>query len=251
MPAGVAAICTTRHGGGSRPPFDELNLGEHVGDDPLAVAANRLQLQRELGARAVFLNQVHGTAVVDLDASSPNGLQADACLTRVPLVACTVMVADCLPVLICSAQGDYVGAAHAGWRGLAQGVLEQTLAAFWQRQTNPGLAPDRASSGLAQQTLVWLGPCIGPQAFEVGPEVRAAFLAQQPGCESHFVACGAGKYLADLAALARQRLHAMGVSQIYGNDSGPSWCTVRNASNFFSHRRDRVSGRLAACIWRT
>lgn len=241
-PAGVRAVCTTRTGGVSAAPYDSLNLGDHVGDDPAHVAANRAILQQAVGAKPVFLNQVHGTEVVALDASTPDGTVADACLTDQPGLACTVMVADCLPVLFATAQGDRVAAAHAGWRGLAgqggAGILEATV----QRL--------RAKDTLAHDILAWLGPCIGPQAFEVGDEVRAAFTASDLLAADCFKPLTPGKWLADLAGLARLRLRALGISQIHGNDSSAAWCTVGNASRFFSYRRDRVTGRFCASIWR-
>jgi len=254
-PAGVRALFTTRAGGASRAPFDTLNLGDHVGDDPQAVAANRATLASALGARPVFLQQVHGTAVSRLSASMPDGTEADACLSAEPGLACTVMVADCLPVLFADGQGSQVAAAHAGWRGLAgtagRGVLETTFDA-WVTQAQQR-QPQRSREALAADTLVWLGPCIGPSAFEVGPEVRAAFLATDPAAAGCFTALPAGKWLADLAALARRRLQALGIERVHGNDSGASWCTVGQASDFFSHRRDAIrlgsTGRMAACIW--
>ena len=236
-PAGVRAICTTRTGGVSAAPYDGLNLGDHVGDAPARVAANRAIFQQAIGAHPVFLNQVHGTQVVTLDASTPDGTVADACVTDQPGVACTVMVADCLPVLFTTADGCRVAAAHAGWRGLAGqggvGILEAT-----------------AKRLQANDILAWLGPCIGPQAFEVGDEVRAAFTATDAEAADCFKPLTQGKWLADLAALARLRLRALGISQIYGNDSSAAWCTVGNASRFFSYRRDRVTGRFCASIWR-
>lgn len=240
-PVTVRAVCTTRAGGRSLPPYDSFNLGDHVGDDPLAVGANRAVLAQAIGARPVFLQQVHGSGVVALDAHTPHGTQADACYTRDAGVACTVMVADCLPLLYTDARGSFVAAAHAGWRGLAGqggvGVLETLHAAL---------------DVPAHEVMVWLGPCIGPQAFEVGSEVKAAFEAHDPRAAACFrPAATAGKWLADLPALARLRLAALGIRQIYGNDGSSGWCTVTNASRFFSHRRDRVSGRLAACIWRS
>ncbi len=239
-PAHVHAVCTTRAGGHSAPPYDSLNLGDHVGDDALAVARNRAALAQALGARPVFLQQVHGWGVLTLDARTPQGSQADACLTREPGLACTIMVADCLPLLFTDIQGSVVAAAHAGWRGLAgqggQGVIESVYTAL-------GVP--------APELLVWLGPCIGPQAFEVGEEVRAVFEAQDARAANCFTpGATAGKWLADLQALARLRLAGLGITRIYGNDGTPSWCTVMHPSRFFSHRRDRVSGRLAACIWR-
>lgn len=259
-PTTVRAVCTTRAGGASAPPYDRLNLGDHVGDQPAAVQANRRTLAAGLGVRPVFLRQVHGTQVLGLSPQTPDGAQADGCLTTQRGLACTIMVADCLPVLFTDVQGRAVAAAHAGWRGLAgvdaqgaaagPGVLEATLDAFCA-----------ASGAAAAEVLAWLGPCIGPDAFEVGPEVKTAFEAHDARASAMFrplagrVAGNAGnagsaeKWLADLPGLARQRLQALGVAQVDGNDGSAPWCTVSNASRFFSHRRDRVSGRLAACIW--
>lgn len=265
LPNGVRALFTTRTGGVSAAPFDSFNLGDHVGDDPVAVAQNRARLSEVLrlrGAQApVFLKQVHGTQVLRLKDDPPRTVVADACLTDRAGVVCTIMVADCLPVLLADRAGRCVAAAHAGWRGLAGvdhggvGVLESTWAAWMQtmRQHHPGVS----DTTLAQQTWVWLGPCIGPAAFEVGDEVRVAF---QSATERHRDACfvphteRAGQWWADLAGLARQRLAALGAVDVQGNDSSTPWCTVTNASRFFSHRRDAAvlggSGRMAACIWR-
>ena len=280
-PAQVRALCTTRHGGASAGPFDSLNLGDHVGDDPKAVVVNRARLQDAIAAGSpiaslVFLQQVHGTKVALLDMKSPytQGLRADACVATQPGQVCTIMVADCLPVLLTNRQGSVVAAVHAGWRGLAgpKGILESTLGSFWalaQQQQAPAAIKSEAfenetshtdllRQSLAADTLAWLGPCIGPRAFEVGEEVRAAFCDHNAAAAQHFQPigpAGTGKYLADLAALARQRLTAVGVAQIYGNDSTAAWCTVGNPSRFFSHRRDSTrfgaSGRFAACIWRS
>lgn len=253
---------TARTGGISPAPFDSLNLGDHVGDDPAHVARNRTRLQERLGVRPVYLQQVHGTDVALIDGQTPDGTCADACVTTQRGLACTIMVADCLPVLLADAQGRVVGAAHAGWRSLAGGVIERVMAVIleqkeamarmeYMQKAIKNVAPDGAAGIHA-----WLGPCIGPAAFEVGLEVRAAFMAHDEKAAQHFQPYGdpaRGKYLADLAALAHQRLHSLGVTQIAGNDGSPSWCTVANASNFFSHRRDTASlgasGRMAACIW--
>ena len=225
-----------------------MNLGDHVGDVVKHVVQNRVLLHEATGARPVFLTQVHGTHVVEHgpygERASDLPQKADACLTRQLGVACTIMVADCLPVLLTNRQGTVVGAAHAGWRGLAglrgSGVLETVCQRFGEHA--------------AQDILAWLGPCIGPLKFEVGDEVRAVFVAHDSAAQALFKPLGAGKWLADLAGLARLRLRAVGVNNIYGNDGGPAWCTVSNASRFFSHRRDAValggSGRMAACIWR-
>ncbi len=258
-PAGVQAAFTSRSGGLSRPPFDEWNLGDHVGDSPQAVAANRERLRQRLGARPVFLRQVHGVEVLELQPDSPDGLEADACWTSQPGLACTVMVADCLPLLLCAADGSSVAAVHAGWRGLlgvdGRGVLE-ALCEQWPAARTP---EQRA------ELRVWLGPCIGPQAFEVGAEVMRAYTESDPQAASAFTplpasmaqsaeAGQAGKWLADLQQLARLRLARLGISQVEGNDGSTGWCTVTQSSRFFSHRRDAArlgsTGRMAACIWR-
>jgi len=237
-PSNVRAVCTTREGGVSQGRYESLNLGDHVGDEPSHVAENRNRLRAAIGARPVFLQQVHGTGVVELDAAAGamnDGTAADGCTAVAEGVACTIMVADCLPVLFTDEAGHRVAAAHAGWRGLAGGVLEQTARSF-----------DRASGVIA-----WLGPCIGPKAFEVGPEVKAAFEAHAPEAASCFRPAPApGKWLADLPGLARQRLRAAGVESIHGNDGSDPWCTVGNPSRFFSHRRDGISGRFAALVWK-
>jgi polyphenol oxidase len=242
-PARVRALCTTRLGGVSVAPFDSLNLGDHVGDDPRAVAANRRLLSESMAARPVFMRQVHGRGVAELGSHTPDGIEADACFTSEPGVACTIMVADCLPVLLTTTDGSVVGAAHAGWRGLAGehgvGVLEAACRAVWAK-----------SGARPADTLAWLGPCIGPKAFEVGPEVKAAFEAADAGAGALFRPHGAGKWSANLPGLARRRLQALGVTSIHGNDGGDAWCTVAGRSRFFSHRRDRgASGRLAAAVW--
>ena len=236
--ADVQAACSTRDGGVSVSSYASLNLGDHVGDDPRAVAENRRRFAAALQARPVFLTQVHRAGVVRLDSATPDGTEADACWSTEPGVACTIMVADCLPVLLADRAGQVVGAAHCGWRGLAGGVLE----ALWAQ-----MAP---LAGAPQEVVAWLGPCIGPEAFEVGAEVRTAFMEQDGGAARAFRPHGAGKYLADLQALARQRLVALGITGIHGNDGSLAWCTVGNGSRFFSHRRDRVSGRFAAGTWR-
>jgi len=240
-PPNVRAVCTTREGGVSQGRYESLNLGDHVGDDPAHVAANRGRLRTAIGARPVFLQQVHGVGVVALDAAHDavhDGTAADACTATAAGLACTIMVADCLPVLFTDEAGHRVAAAHAGWRGLAGGVLEQTARAF-------------AAEEGAPRVIAWLGPCIGPEAFEVGPEVKAAFEAHAPEAASCFKPARApGKWLADLPALARQRLNAVGIASVHGNDGSDAWCTVANRSRFFSHRRDGVSGRFAALVWK-
>ncbi|SEU11598.1 peptidoglycan editing factor PgeF [Variovorax sp. OV084] len=239
-PPNVRAVCTTRDGGVSRGRYESLNLGDHVGDELALVAENRNRLRMAIGARPVFLQQVHGTGVVALDAAQDvvrDGTAADACTATAAGLACTIMVADCLPVLFTDEEGRRVAAAHAGWRGLAGGVLEQTAKAF--------------KVDGAARVIAWLGPCIGPKAFEVGPEVKAVFEAHAPEAASCFrPAPATGKWLADLPALARQRLRAVGIEAVHGNDGSDGWCTVGNPSRFFSHRRDGVSGRFAALVWK-
>ena len=254
-PGHVHAVFTTRAGGVSRAPYDSFNLGRPSGDDAAAVDANRRHLADAIGHAPVFLRQVHGTVSVILPPSAPlpgaDLLEADACSSLTPGVVCTVRVADCLPVLFTDRAGRAVAAAHAGWRGLAQGVLEQTV-----RQLcgllGTGAGP-HATAAQPSDILAWLGPCIGPGAFEVGHDVRDAFMARDPQAAQCFAAHGATKWLADLPGLARQRLQAMGIREMHGNDGSPPWCTVGNPSRFFSHRRDSIplggSGRMAACIW--
>jgi copper oxidase (laccase) domain-containing protein len=276
-PPGVHALCTARTGGVSEGPYASMNLGSHVGDDPQAVRANRARLQallaqRTPGARPVFLSQVHGTAVAALSQATPDGTEADACVATDASVVCTIMVADCLPVLLAHRSGGVVAAAHAGWRGLAGqggvGVLETAARAVFEQNAALAIHPQAQAAiknvaidgpeivAVAADTLAWLGPCIGPDAFEVGAEVREAFCAHAPQYTTCFAPSPnqSGKWLADLAALARLRLQALGITAIYGNDSSPGWCTVTQSSRFFSHRRDTAvlggSGRLAACIWR-
>jgi YfiH family protein len=247
LPVGVHAVCTTRVGGVSKAPFDGFNLGDHVRDDSQAVAQNRALLQTQLsGARPVFLTQVHGVDVAQVNAATPDGTTADACITQEPQVACTIMVADCLPLMFTDDAGRVVAAAHAGWRGLAAGVLERTVHGVCEQA---GVAP--------AQVRVWLGPCIGPDAFEVGDDVRQAFTAldapQADKAAGYFKPhpSHSHKWLADLAGLARLRLAALGVTSVAGNDSSTEWCTVSQRSRLFSYRRDGVTGRFAVCIWRS
>lgn len=246
LPPTVGGWMSTRHGGCSAAPYDSLNLGDHVGDAPDKVHANRQRLAQALGVRPVFLRQVHGSRVIELASHTPDGAEADACYTFAPALACTIMVADCLPVLLWDRWGRWVAAAHAGWRGLAGqggvGVLESLWAAL------------TAKGAQAGDTQVWLGPCIGPQAFEVGPEVRAAFGAEAPAVAAAFRAGSGDRWLADLTALARWRLQQLGLHTVFGHDDARDWCTVSNAGMFFSHRRDAgvlgSTGRMATCIWR-
>jgi YfiH family protein len=240
----IGAFSTTRAGGISKAPFDSLNLGRYVNDEAAAVSENRARVRALLPAEPVWLKQVHGTRVWDADlAHTEEIIEADAAVTTKTNTVLTVMAADCLPVLIRGPDGGVIGAAHAGWRGLLGGVLENTVGAM---QVKTGLSD-------AGQYLAWLGPAIGPRAFEVGEEVRAAFHehAQKhalPSPAGAFMAIDGkpGKYWANLYLLARQRLLSKGLTHIYGDE----FCTVRDQSDFFSHRRDGLSGRFAAFIWR-
>ncbi|MDH4556816.1 peptidoglycan editing factor PgeF [Pseudomonas sp. BN417] len=227
-PSRVRACVTTREGGVSLPPYEGLNLGSHVEDDPLAVEQNRRLLTSALGCRPAWLSQVHGVRVVE---ANPNRVdEADASWTAEPGVASAVLTADCLPALFCDRAGTRVAAAHAGWRGLAGGVLEATLDALV-------LPPE--------ELLVWLGPAIGHAAFEVGPEVREAFLASHPEADQAFQpSANAGKFMADIYQLARIRLAARGVQAVYGG----GFCTVSDP-RFYSYRRASRTGRFASLVW--
>ncbi len=243
--AGVGALMSTRAGGVSRPPRAELNLGRSVGDDPTSVAENRRRFAGAIGGVPVWLSQVHGHRVVRLGAAEAEAarsgaapIEADASLTTEGGVACVVQVADCLPVLFAAPQGRGVAAAHAGWRGLAAGVLENTVDALC------------AAAGCTPGELqAWLGPCIGPRQFEVGADVRAGFGLDMPHPRFVPQRAAGDKWLADLAGLASDRLSALGLSAVQQDGS----CTVEDALRFFSHRRDApafgTSGRLAAAIW--
>ncbi|WP_153147220.1 peptidoglycan editing factor PgeF [Dechloromonas sp. H13] len=229
VPANVRVLQTTRHGGVSRGPWAGFNLGDHVGDDAAAVTANRAALAARLPGEPFWLTQVHGTVAVDVD-QGPKSWEADAAVARQTGNVCAVMTADCLPVLMCDRRGTVVAAAHAGWRGLHAGVLETTVGAM---KVPPG------------DLLAWLGPAIGPRCFEVGEEVRDAFVTGDPAASAGFVAQGPGKWLCDLYLLARQRLQRLGVTMIGGGGS----CTVTEADRYYSYRRDGVTGRMASLIW--
>lgn len=228
-PQSVQALSTTRIGGCSQPPWDSFNLGEHVGDIPENVAKNRsrLRAQTRLPSEPLWLEQLHGCDVL---VEKGPACRADARFSRQAGEVCAVMTADCLPVLLCSNDGSAVAAVHAGWRGLAAGVLEQALHCF-----------DRPASAI----IAWLGPAIGQDAFEVGDEVREAFLKQNQQAEAAFVSSGQGKWRADIYALARQRLQTWGVTRVYGGD----FCTYTDSRRFFSYRRDGCTGRMASLIW--
>ena len=224
-PPNVKSLQTTRHGGVSAPPYASFNLGGHVGDAIEAVAANRQQLP----SPAAWLKQTHSTIVVDAETVS-DAIEADASISRTAGVVSVVMTADCLPVLLCDQQGSVVAAAHAGWRGLCDGVLESTV---------------QAMAVPTNSMMAWLGPAIGPSAFEVGDEVRTAFIAHDPAAAAAFTPKAAGKWLANLYLLAQQRLNDLGIRQIYGGTE----CTFSNNDQYFSYRRDGVTGRMASLIW--
>ncbi|NMX94159.1 MULTISPECIES: peptidoglycan editing factor PgeF [unclassified Pseudomonas] len=227
-PARVKACVTTRAGGVSLAPFDSLNLGDHVEDSPEAVLENRRRLTAAFDIQPAWLRQVHGVVVVEAD---PGQIaEADGSWTDTPGIACTAMTADCLPALFCNKAGTRVAAAHAGWRGLAAGVLE---------------AAAESLDAAPADVLVWLGPAIGPKAFEVGPEVREAFVQQHPQTAQAFVPShNPGKFLADIYQLARLRLAARGITAVYGG----GLCTVTDP-RFFSYRRSPRTGRFASLIW--
>ena len=228
-PAGVRAYTTTRAGGVSAGAYAALNLAAHVGDDPAAVEENRRRLRTQLPAEPLWLSQVHGTTVVRAE-DAVEGVAADAAFTRRAGRVCAVLTADCLPVLLCNDAGTVVGAAHAGWRGLAGGVVEAAV---------------RATNEPPVRLLAWLGPAIGPQAFEVGAEVRAAFLAHSPEAAAAFAVKENGKWLADLYRLAELRLHGLGVERVFGG----GFCTFNEAERFYSYRREKTTGRMASLIW--
>ena len=256
-PARVRSAFTLRTGGVSVSPYDSLNLGAHVGDAGDAVAENRRRVRERLGlpAEPVWLQQVHGIEVADLDVRQPGvpqpgavasereGLsggssvspraeppRADAAVTRTPGRVCVIQVADCMPVLFAARDGTAVGAAHAGWRGLAGGVLEETV---------------RKLAVPPQQLIAWLGPTIGQSHFEVGDDVRSAFVLRDPDAASAFETNARGRWQCDLYALAKRRLSALGVQDVFGG----GWCTYADAARFFSFRRDGQCGRMAALVW--
>ena len=229
----VRAVSTTRRGGVSKPPCDSLNLGYGAQDEREAVTENRRRLRNilTLPAEPAWVQQVHGDTVVaaeDVAADEPPA--ADASVSRTPGLASVVMTADCLPVLFCDREGTTVGAAHAGWRGLVRGILPATVTAM-----------DRPPEDL----MAWLGPAIGPDVYEVGPEVRESFLDQDPTHGESFRPSPAGRWLADLYAIARRQLHGLGVTAVYGGE----FCTYSDPDRFYSYRRDGSSGRMASLIW--
>lgn len=231
-PANVKTLQTTRIGGISKAPYFSLNLGEHVQDDPLAVAHNRQLLSPYLPTEPVWMNQVHGVNVIDA-AKSGCLENADGAFSTQADVVCVTMTADCLPVLLCDKAGTVVAAVHAGWRGLCDGVIEAAIA---KMPVN------------ANDILTWLGPAIGPNAFEVGDEVRQQFIQQDAQALSAFKPHG-DKWLCDMYAIAKQRLNTVGVSHIYGGGINEEFCTYTDKAQFFSFRRDNITGRMASRIW--
>ncbi len=228
-PACVRSLQTTRLGGISGAPYDSFNLGMHVGDDPVRVNRNRMMLNTLMPSEPVWLEQVHGTVVANADMAGCS-VKADACIARQRGSVCVVMTADCLPVLLCDKQGTVVGAAHAGWKGLAAGVIEATV---------------RAMEVAPQDLMAWLGPAISQSAFEVGDEVREVFVDADPDAETAFVPGMQGKWYADIYALARLRLKKSGIYKSYGG----SYCTFGEQEKFYSYRRDGQTGRTGTFIW--
>ncbi|WP_165090045.1 peptidoglycan editing factor PgeF [Neisseria yangbaofengii] len=229
-PANVKTLITTRNGGVSKAPFHSLNVGAHVGDNPEYVARNREIVQNQTGLPVAYLNQIHSDIVVNATDALATLIDADASVDTTGQTACASMTADCLPVLFCDKAGTVVAAAHAGWRGLAGGILQNTV---------------RAMQVAPLEIMAYLGPAIGPEAFEVGQDVFDAFAAQMPATESAFESIGGGKYLADMYALARMVLQHEGVGMIYGGEH----CTVLERDSFFSYRRDGQTGRMVSLIW--
>jgi YfiH family protein len=223
---------TTRAGGVSQGPYQSLNLGDHVADDNLCVVQNRALLSAalHLPAAPIWLNQIHGTNIVQLPYTGADTPHADGCVSRSAGQVCAVMTADCLPILLCDNFGTVVAAAHAGWRGLAAGVIENTV-------NSMAVAPD--------ELMAWLGPAIGPDAFEVGPEVVETFVEQQSEARHAFRQTSQHHWLADIYKLARLRLQKIGIHQV----SGGEFCTYTDSERFYSFRRDKVTGRMAALIW--
>lgn len=230
-PARVRAVCTTRHGGVSQGTYASLNLASHVGDDPEAVHANRARLRRMLAlpAEPCWLEQVHGTALTEAEPLATSAPRADAAFTREVGRVCVVLTADCLPILLCDRHASVVAAVHAGWRGLLDGILPRTLAAL---------------AGSARDWLAWIGPGIGAASYRVGPDLRERFVAADAESADCFT-LQAGNWHADLAGLAAHQLRAAGVAVVTRHPG----CTLRDANDFFSYRRDGVTGRFASLIW--
>ena len=241
VPSQIKSFCTTRQGGVSKSPFNSLNLGLNAGDDSADVLRNRSVLSSRLPAEPLWLKQIHGIAVstpASRNATAGEPFEADAAVTNIPNQVLAILTADCMPVLFASKSGGVIGAAHAGWRGLSGGVLENTLQEMLA--ISPGLSP--------KDIAVWMGPAIGPTVFEVGEDVLLAFAAQDPAILSKAfrpITGSSGKYLANLYLLAGDRLRSLGIEQIDGGD----FCTFNDSENFFSYRRDKKTGRFASLIW--
>lgn len=233
VPANVRAIQTTRAGGVSLAPYDSLNMGLHVEDNPLHVAKNRQLLSQYVPTEPVWLNQVHGVTVVDAGATD-RVPDADASFATAKGAVCVVMTADCLPVLFCNREGTVVAATHAGWRGLCDGVIEATVSAL--------KVP-------TDSLMAWLGPAIGPDAFEVGEDVRQEFISKHSDAIDAFLPASNGKWHGNMYRLAQQRLNRLGVSAVYGGGIDQEFCTYSDEARFFSYRRDGKTGRMASIIW--
>jgi len=252
---GVRMRLSTRLGGVSQGAFESLNLGLHVGDDQARVLENRSIWRDHLGAQPIFLNQVHGQHLVELTPKSPQGLEADACFTSSLGVACTMMVADCMPILIAHPSGSFVGALHVGWRGflgvgtnhelMDHGILAHALQAIVNGMCSKGQSCE------LEEVWAWLGPCIGEKCFEVGPLVRDLYVQRFGADDGLFTAhaTSAQKWYFNLAGAVRLELSRLGITNVFGNPGSLEWCTVTQEEFFFSHRRDRVSGRFCASIW--
>lgn len=234
-PPGVRAFITTRAGGVSAPPFESLNVGLSTGDDPQAVLENRRRLSALLPREPAWLKQIHGASVVNAEHVAGTPLEADASVATTAGVVCAIQIADCLPVLFCDREGTLVAGAHAGWRGLAAGVIDNTVAAM------------SSAGARVERLMAYIGPGIGPRAFEVGDDVREAYVSRDSGTQSAFAAHGPGKWLADLPVLTRRALARCGVTAVYGGNL----CTYSDPERFYSYRRDKITGRMVALIWRT
>lgn len=229
-PKNVNTLMTTRKGGMSKEPFNSLNLGAHVGDNQEAVLYNRAIVQKRIGKPVCYLQQIHSSTVVEASFALNKNIEADASFDSTGKVACGVMTADCLPVLLTNKEGSVVAATHAGWRGLANGIILSTI---------------KKMNVSTKDILVYLGPAIGPDAFEVGEDVKIAFCKQDPDAASCFQAINETQYLADIYALARRQLTAQGITNITGGE----YCTVLDRDYFFSYRRDKQTGRMLSAIW--
>ncbi len=232
-PANIKAIITTRRGGHSSPPYHSFNLATHVGDNPADVMKNRAELRPQLPSEPIWLDQTHTNKIIELKSASEPNESFDASITTAPGLVCAVLTADCLPILLTDTKGSFVAAVHAGWRGLANGIIANALAT--------------ESAKNRSEVLAWLGPAISQKHFEVGDDVRDIFIALSTDNQAAFISCNdkENKWLADIYALATHQLNALGVSKIYGGE----YCSYAQDELFHSYRRDGVSGRMASCIW--